>query len=238
MSARRLPGWIPPVFVVVAAATLIIPALAPLVVPAIGVVAWWFCWLAVSEARSWGLRSSAVPLIWLIGALLFVCTFGVEIADLRTPLRQIDLLVHAVALLALLFCVWAPRHLVRVTGGPSAEWLVLRERAAMAFDPAIGRTDTAPAEEAAFEARLASLDRYRTSRTAEFIDLFQEWFRMPEPTLETAADEQRWLDHFHAVEWALVLSLKARPSWYDTYPWLSHVSDGPSEPLPAGLTDR
>jgi hypothetical protein len=231
-------GWIPFVFIALVVAAFALPAVTPLLVPATGVMAWWFCSLAVSQARSWGLRSSAVPVIWLLGALWLIAEVGTDLVTYPTPLRQMNLVIGGVAVVILLVGTCAPRQFVRFTGGPSAAWLVLRERAAITFGTTIGRDDTTPAEEAAFEARLKDLDRYRTPRTAEFIALFQEWFRRSEPTPETAADEQRWLDHFHDVEWSLVLSLKVRPSWYDTYPWLRGVPAAPSGPLAASLSGR
>jgi hypothetical protein len=238
MSTGTIRGLIPYAFVVIVVSAFAVPALAPLLIPATVLIAWWFCSLSVSQARSWGLRSSAVPLIWLFGVLWSISEAAHLIVAYPTPLRQIDLVLEGVAVLALVVGAFAPKQFVRFTGGPSAEWLLLRERAAIAFGPSVGRDDTTPAEEAAFEARLRDLDRYRSPRTAEFIDLFQEWFRMPEPTPETTADQQRWLDHFHAVEWSLFLSLKVRPSWYDTYPWLRGVRAAPSEPLAGNLSGR
>lgn len=162
--------WIPFAFIVSIVAALIFPGITPLVVPATGVMAWWFCSIGVSQARSWGLRSSAVPLIWLLGALWFVAEVGADLVTYPPPLRQINLVLGGIAVLLLLVGVCAPQRVVRATGGPSAEWLVLRE--------------------------------------------------------------------LHDVEWSLVLSLKVRPSWYDTYPWLRGAQAAPAEPLAARLSGR
>jgi hypothetical protein len=203
---------------------VISPPLRPALILASALLAWWVALTIILQARPWGLRPSAEPMVWLLAAIWFIADAGPFLIRYPTPFDEIDLILRAVPLIVLAFALFKPDAFVRITGGPSTEWLLLRERAAMADDPAVGRDDATPEEEAAFEARLSGLDRYRNPRTAEFIDLFQEWFRMPEPTPATADAQSRWLEHFHAVEVSLYLSLRARPVWYDTYPWLDSVA--------------
>ncbi len=123
---------------------------------------------------------------------------------------------------ALVAAAWvAPRMAVAVTGGPSATWSLLRERARIYFENLEAPDNETSAEREAFEVRLGALDQYRNARTNEFIDLFQEFYRKYNAELP-AEVAPAWMDRFRSLELRLFKALGAEPAWYRDYPWLSH----------------
>lgn len=134
---------------------------------------------------------------------------------------------------ALVASAWvAPQMAVAATGGPSATWSLLRERAQIYFENLVAPDNETDAEREAFEFRLRELDRYRNARTSEFIDLFQEFYR--KYNAELPADvAPAWMDRFRSLELRLFGALGPEPAWYRDFPWLSHSAQTFSREDPA-----
>jgi hypothetical protein len=107
--------------------------------------------------------------------------------------------------LVLLAAVTLPDRFVNLTGGPQAEWGLVRSFELAAAHLAIARTEE---EAAAGIDALRRLDRWRTPRTSEFIDLVQSTYGTPAE--ERPPDQVDRLERLRRRLWA---GLRPKPGW-------------------------
>lgn len=107
--------------------------------------------------------------------------------------------------LVLLTAVTVPDRFVSVTGGPQAEWGLVRSFELAAAHLAIARTEE---EAAAGIDALRRLDRWRTPRTSEFVDLVQSTYQTP--TESRPPDQVERLERLRRRLWA---GLHPKPGW-------------------------
>jgi hypothetical protein len=144
VSTGNVARVVPWVGLALAVSVFIVPALSPFLIPTTAVVAWWACSVVLSQTRAWGLRRSAVPTIWLVGVVWFLAAVGPDLVSYPSPLWEIDLVLQVVPAIGLVVGVFAPRQIVRLTGGPSTEWQEFWERAAITDASANGNEDATP----------------------------------------------------------------------------------------------
>jgi hypothetical protein len=188
---------------------------------ALALSAYVVCLCATYAVRRFGGNNFATG---LISALSVACAAGLGgplLFAVPSGPRAV-LLFTGAACLALVAAAWvAPHVAVAITGGPSPTWSLLRERARIYFENLEAPDDETDAEREAFELQLGALDRYRSARTNEFIDLFQEFYRKYNAELPPEV-APAWMDRFRSLELRLFNALGAQPAWYQDYPWLSH----------------
>lgn len=105
----------------------------------------------------------------------------------------------------LLAAVTLPDQFVRWTGGPRREWALVR-----GFELAAARLATASTEDEAASGMEAirGLDRWRSRRTAEFIDLVQATYGTP---AEARPPDQ--VERLETLRRALWAGLRPKPGW-------------------------
>jgi hypothetical protein len=145
-------------------------------------------------------------------SVAYVAALGGRLLSAAPWESRAVLLFIGVVCFALVAAAWVAPHLaVAVTGGPSATWSLLRERARIYFENLDAPDNETNAEREAFKVRLRALDRYRNARTNEFIDLFQEFYRKYDAALPAAVAPE-WMDRFRSLELRLFKSLGAEPT--------------------------
>jgi hypothetical protein len=184
------------------------PLLLLITVPLAWALAALVAYLAVWLIRAQGGRSLALaaPIAF---AVLYVV---MELVDLFVSLPgQARSVLIVVSWGGLLTCWLWPDAVVAITGGPRPEWALLRERALLWLDLEAAGADPQAAQPPDVEARLRSLERYRTPATTEYLDLFRHLLTediAPEKGEVMAA-------RFAELELAMRRSLGARPAWED-----------------------
>ena len=148
--------------------------------------------------RRFGGKNLATGLISAL-SVAYVASLGGRLLFAVPPASSAVLTFIGAACFALVATAGvAPQLAVAVTGGPSATWSLLRERARIYFENLDAPDNETEAEREAFEVRLRALDRYRNARTNEFIDLFQEFYR--KYNAELPADvAPAWMDRFRSL---------------------------------------
>jgi len=160
---------------------------------------------AVVELRAWGARPVAVALVVALGIL----AIALQVAPLVLSMDWVRGSLIVLAWGGLLLSYVAPEKVVSVAGGPRPEWSLLRECAVLGKDVR-GMTDEEFAASGdAITARLHGLDRYRTPRTAAFIDTFQRLNLEDEP-IEA---KQQQAARLAELEGELLRALGPRPAW-------------------------
>ena len=226
---KAISGRLAPAFLILGAAAIVIgPALASplrrfLYVGALVVSAYGMHACASWAVRRHGGNNLASSLISALSFAYVACLAGPLLVGVPSGLKA-GLAFIGAACFALVAAAWvAPQLAVKVTGGPSATWSMLRERARIYFENLEAPDVETDAERAAFEVRLSALDQYRNAQTDEFIDLFQEFYRTYNADLP-ADVAPAWMDRFRSLELRLFGTLGAQPDWYKDYPWLSDAA--------------
>jgi hypothetical protein len=175
-------------------------------------------WYGRLGLLAWGAGSTRA-----LGSTLTALAVGVGVA-FGSDLTQVGGSVHAVlqvaflAGLAWLTCCWlAPNRVVGPLGGPTNAWLLLRERARLAFEA--NRLAASPDRGAdqRLHADLQGLDRFRSPGTDELISLLVEWHAADPLATER---ENQIRTRISVLEVLLYRSLGTVPAWYRSYPWL------------------
>ena len=176
---------------------------------------------ATYAVRRFGGNNFAIGLISAL-SVAYVVALGGRLSFALPSATGVVLLIIGTTCFVLVAAAWFAPHLaVAVTGGPSATWSLLWERARIYFENLEAPDNETGAEREAFELRLRALDRYRNARTNEFIDLFQEFYRKYDAELPPEV-APAWMDRFRSLELRLFRALGAPPAWYRDFPWLSH----------------
>jgi hypothetical protein len=165
-----------------------------------------------------GARRGVAELPFVLAALAFVAAL-VSWARLGPV---VDLLLIGLTLLGVvgLALLWLRADsAVQLLGGPREEWLLLRERAALYFDVPPDSGDTT---RSLVDRRVATMRSLGTTETAAYIDLIAAYYEAsPE---DRVAMEPDWLPRVRTLESAMLRSLRVRPAWYDSMPWLTSPS--------------
>ena len=160
---------------------------------------------AIAGLRAWGARPIAIGGVLALAGL----ALAIQVVPLVIDMGWARSVVIFVAWAGLLLAVVEPSSIVRASGGPRAEWSLLRERAALWHD--VGEMTDEQRDTAAdmIEARIRAMDRFRTPHTAAYIDAFQELALGDEPD----EAKERLAVRFATMEGDLLRSLGATPAW-------------------------
>jgi len=160
---------------------------------------------AIREIRAWGARPIGIVAALALAGL----ALAMQVIPLVVEMGWIRAALIVAAWGGLLLAAAEPRIFVRLSGGPRAEWSLLRERAALWNDVRGLSEEEIAAAGATIETRVRGLERYRTSHTAAYIDTFERL------TLGDEPDEVkgRLAADFGTMETDLLRSLAVTPAW-------------------------
>ena len=167
---------------------------------------------AIWDLRRWGARS--FPVDAAAAATIGICLLAIAPFILHgTTARVIELGLLALFMIILMSCWFAARRVVALTGGARVEWRLLEERCLIAAEAAEAERD-ADRDAPGFD-RVQALDRFRTTRTADYIDTYQR-LASAGPDGPIPAPEFRALEkHFADAERELFRFLRVRPAWVE-----------------------
>lgn len=160
---------------------------------------------AITGLRAWGARPIAIVGVVALAGL----ALAIQVVPLVIEMGWARSVVIFVAWAGLLLAVVEPSSIVRVSGGPRAEWSLLRERAALWHDVGGMTDEQRDAAAETIEARIRALDRFRTPKTSAYIDTFQELALGDEPD----EAKERLAVRLSTMEGDLLRSLGATPAW-------------------------
>lgn len=132
---------------------------------------------------------------------------AVLLAALYPELLPFDL--GLLLLIAALILIYRPEQVIRMTGGPRPEWLVLREGRELALLVRERGGPEAAARDPEVHERLAALDALERPSTAEYLRLVRATL-LADPAAPGQAEVRARLAEADA---ALRASLGARPAW-------------------------
>jgi hypothetical protein len=167
---------------------------------------------AVWELRRWG--SLSFPINATAVATVGLCLLTVAPLFVHGgPTKAIEVGLLGIFGIIVVSCWFAPRRVVALTGGPRVEWRLLEERCLIAAEAAEAERD-ANRDAPGFD-RVQALDRFRTPRTADYIDTYQR-LAFAGPDGPIPAPEFRALEeHFADAERELFRFLRVRPAWVE-----------------------